>query len=189
MANPRFCVKLQDYQPMTKDYGRHIAENIAKGEVFSKRFVTLAVWPNVSGWISPTWAKILENYFHFRNKSPIWPHCILGTYTNELHLKMNCWTSKFGLVCQLLMVGLLSQPVQILSYNLFFSGINFFENTLSHYIRLKNVSFWLHVHKGREKTSWWFWSSWIRSQRTWFRWRTPFWSWNWTMTLINMWAT
>ena len=49
MANPRFCVKLQDYQPMTKDYGRHIAENIAKGEVFSKRFVTLAVWPNVSG--------------------------------------------------------------------------------------------------------------------------------------------
>ena len=48
MANPRFCVKLQDYQPMTKDYGRHIAENIAKGGVFSKRFVILAVWPNVS---------------------------------------------------------------------------------------------------------------------------------------------
>ena len=92
MANPRFCVKLQDYQPMTKDYGRHIAENIAKGEVFSKRFVTLAVWPNVSGWISPTWPKFLKiptklvkNYFHFRKKSPIWPHCILGTY-----IKMTC---------------------------------------------------------------------------------------------------
>ena len=74
-------------------------------------------------------------------------------YTNDLQLKMNCWTSKFGLVGQLLMVSLLSQPVQILSDNFFSSGNNFFENTSSHYKRLKNVSFWLHVHKGREKTS------------------------------------
>ena len=26
-----FCIKLQDYRPMTKDYSKHIAENIAKG--------------------------------------------------------------------------------------------------------------------------------------------------------------